>query len=248
MSERTLGQGAEFFEVLTWAEPPNDVEYLNRFYPSPPMRLRRDFKHFLKLGVRKSDSGKIIILYPGHNESIDGPSNRYETLARQMHQDGLGTVIRSANKAVEGFLPITALTQIIDYSLVHSMELAGTEKPDLYLFGYSSGGAAAASLSGYYEAIKKLLLIAPSGNMPLSFVSDSLNLYQGETYIVVGEDDEVVTQHAGYIYHRLATASAHKELFIIENCDHYFTGELNDRIFRRAPFYAFGEDESLSLI
>lgn len=66
-----------------------------------------------------------------------------------------------------------------------------------------------------------------------------LRFFKGEVYIMVGENDDVVTPEAGPLFYELAESASHRELFMIPNCDHQFRGTENGKIMSQAPFYAF---------
>lgn len=223
-----------FDVLLSWEEKANNPEFQKL-----KIRSRRLFGHSLKLTILPLESDQIIINYPGFHEDRDGPNQRYKILAQAMQAENLGAVVRSSNPYLEPFLPITSLKRAIDYSIDNSDLISRSSKPNICLMGFSAGASAVAAIAGHYAQVSKILLLAPSGDMPKKMVQSSLENFIGEVYIVIGENDEVVSSRAGYIYYDLASSASHRELFVIGNCDHYFKGTANDTIFERAPFYAF---------
>jgi hypothetical protein len=223
----------ESLAFLMWNEKPN--------HPSldDPSYYPRGFKHSLRVGVTPSRTGKIFVHYPGHNENIDGPNRRYARLVRQVHQLGVASTVRSANKPPYGFLSSTHLNKIIEHCLENSEKICGTKDPEINLMGFSSGGSAVASLASRYKEISKILLMAPSADMPKMMVAESLGSYKGEVSIIIGQDDEVVDKFMGYLYYDLALAALKKSLYILEQCDHGFSSRVNEMIYLNAPILAF---------
>lgn len=225
---------SDFEAHLEWEEKPNNPAFL-KLHP----RLRKKMRLTVDLIVHPNDSGRIIVNYPGLDENINGLNSRYKTLAFQMQTQGLGAVVRSNNPRLEPFLPSANLKKTIDYTLENADLICKSSRPEVLLMGFSAGASAVAALASSYTQVTRILLIAPSGDMPRGLVEASLQKFAGEVYIVIGENDEVVSSRAGEIYYDLATGTSHRELFTIPNCDHYFQGEVNDMIFRKTPFYAF---------
>ena len=227
-----------FTTTLHWMQKPNDPEMLQLY-------LRPIQKQPLSLTVmvRPLDSDRIIINFPSAGEDCDGPGGRYKRLADLMYQQKLGAVVRSNNPGSELFLPSTYLSRLIDYTIRRARLISGTTNPDLLLIGYSSGASAVAALAASYQKVSRILLIAPSGDMPQTSVQKSLSQFTGEVYTIIGEDDEVVGARACYIYHDLATAASRKQLVIVSDCGHSFQGEQNERVLQQAPFHAFNRSE-----
>lgn len=225
-----------FTRILDWKERPNNLEF-NQLNPhfQEPMNLH------LEITIYPYPDGRIIIIYPGAGE--DGRNLRYLTLAHQMQTEGLGAAVISGNPNLEPFLPHAHLKKMIRYSIDHRYLICSHKKPELLLMGFSAGAAAVASVASDYSMVTRILLIAPSGNIPKEIVESNLGRFGGEVYIVIGKDDEVVGVHAGDKYYQIASQASRRELFVVEHCNHYFSGEINDNIFKRAPFYAFAQGD-----
>jgi len=68
--------------------------------------------------------------------------------------------------------------------------------------------------------------------------------FKGELFIVQGEQDSVMMGNGGRVYCNMATSAKSKNLVMIPDCDHLFKHAANDRIYSRAPFWAFGGDST----
>lgn len=187
-------------------------------------------------------SGIIIISYPGFNGDINGYNNKYLALADFMQERIGATVIRSGNHY---YLNLDYresvqddLRAVIGYALKNSKEICGSENPILYLMGFSAGASAVAAISYEYPAVKKILLMAPSGDAGPEALEKGLSEYTGEVFIAVGTDDEVVGSESAKIFaHHVKKTSA--QYVIIPNCDHQFRGTENGMIMSNAPIWAF---------
>lgn len=232
-----------FTTTLTWAEKPNDPIYANL-----NSNQKKKMPLSLDLAIYPNLSGRIIINYPGFDEGIDGINLRYKDIALKMQSVNLGSVIRCAHPIPTNFLPTTNLKKAIDYSLENAEIICGFKKPKINLMGFSAGASAIAAVAASYQEVSKILLIAPSGDTPKELVQEKFEKFTGEVYIIIGENDEVVGTRAGQIYYDLAISARHREFHIIPNCDHYFNGEINDNIFKKAPFYAFTQGKKPEFI
>ncbi len=74
---------------------------------------------------------------------------------------------------------------------------------------------------------------------------EGLSKFKGEVYVVVGSGNQALGKEVGYEFIRSVISSArHKELHEAPNCDHYFSGSKNSKIFSQAPVYAFSEEKT----
>jgi pimeloyl-ACP methyl ester carboxylesterase len=190
-------------------------------------------------------SAAIIINYPGFKGDIDGYNKKHLTLAQLMAQRRLGGVVQMGNAYRENrdykLSVINDLRAVVEHALEHARHICGVARPDLYLIGTSAGGGAVAAVAGEYRAVKKILLMAPSTNAAQTIVKKRFPQFTGEVYIVVGEKDDVSIDAAPY-YYGLAKEAKRRELVVIPDCDHQFTGTINGQIMGKAPFWAFGGD------
>lgn len=200
----------------------------------------------LEVAIHPYSNGVIVVNYPGITGDIDGYNNKYGQLADFVQEKGIGAVVRMANKFFDQLpypkVMIDNFKYVIDYCLAYGKQLSGRQNPTLYLMGFSAGASTIAAVAGYYPAVKKILLIAPSGDVDRSTVKSGLGKFRGEVYVTVGANDEIVGSKAGKIFYDLATAAKVRKLVIVPNCDHQFRGERNGRIMSKAPLWAFAGD------
>ena len=220
---------------LEWRAKANDPEF------DRGRSLGQEFTLGLDLALHPNTSGRIIINYPGWKGAMDGYMEKHKKLAQYMQGENLGAVVRAKGSGFpdfDGFTIDIQLRKMIDYSLENAEALCASQKPEVLLIGTSAGGGAAAAIAHEYEAVKRILLMAPGYNMAREAV-ERLRDFAGEVFIVIGQEDRNVGVSAGKVFYDLATKASSRELFIIPNCDHNFTGTMNGRIMSEAPFYAF---------
>lgn len=223
--------------TLNWMAKPND----------PDAKGGKDYdqEHLLKLqvAIHPNRSGRLIVNYPGLAGDIDGYNLKYRKMAQYIQGKNLGAVVRSTGPNFWGYLPDTSLRKMLEYAYQNAEEITGVTEPEVMLMGFSAGASAVAAVAYDYERVSRLLLMAPSGDMGQEAITEGLQKFAGEVYVVIGREDDVVGVQAGQTFFNLATGANHKELHIIPNCDHQFRGTLNGRIMSQAPFYAFAKDE-----
>ena len=198
-----------------------------------------EYEYNLPIKIHSNDSGHIIINYPGAEGDIDGYNKKYETLANHIQDSGLAAVVRSGNP----FVPVHGWThnlrELINYCLENPKKICGSNKPDLWLMGFSAGAGAIGLIAWEYPEVSKILLAAPAKGVGEEKLVEGLNKFTGAAYILVGDHDEVVSiDDCKQMYEALDHAK-HRKLIVIPNCDHQFRGEENGRILSQAPFYAF---------
>lgn len=204
----------------------------------------QEFPLEVQLKIHPNKNGIVVINYPGCNGDIDGYNNKYGNLANYVREK-IGTVLRTDNPVYGGFEYKNSvqdnLRAIIDYALQNAPEISGINKDELtiYLMGFSAGASAIAAVAHEYPQVKKILLMAPSGDAGMKSITEGLSKYSGECNIVVGENDEIVGPEAGNRFAELATSASLIRNVLISNCDHQFRGETNGRIMSAAPLWAF---------
>ena len=62
----------------------------------------------------------------------------------------------------------------------------------------------------------------------------------------MGEDDEVVTRGAGVLFDDISPRATRKRVVFVPRCDHFFSAEEADAVFRRAPLWAFSNASAYS--
>lgn len=221
--------------LLVWTARPNKPSYKG----SRTERLLE-----LNLAVHPNTSGRIIINYPGWQGAREGYMDKHEKLAQYMQGENLGAVVRGKGPGFldfGGFTNDTQLHKMIYYSLENAQAICGAQKPEVLLIGTSAGAGAAATIADSYERVSRILLMAPGDNMGREVLREGLQRFAGEVFIVIGENDTNVGVYSGQVFYDLAIRAARRELFVIPNCDHHFSGSVNGRIMSQAPFYAFAK-------
>ena len=197
------------------------------------------------LQIHKADSKAVLIMYPGADGSIDGYNKKYRKLAHLVKSQNIATVVRLDNKycCLDGSpyceLMIDKIAKVIEYVNNNAEKITGHSEVDIYLAGVSAGAGAIATVVGEFPEIKKVLFIAPAESVGKENITRGLKNYTGELYLVAGENDEIRTFDSARIYYEACKNSSKKELVIIPECDHHFTGEKNGRIMANAFLWAF---------
>ena len=203
----------------------------------------RNSGHFGIMVHPCANAGAIIINCPGFRGHINGYNNKYVTLADFLVRQNVGAVVRMPNieRPREEYKHelLNDLRAVMDYALLFAEEITGVPDPEVYLMGFSAGGYAVASVAAEYPQVTKILLMAPSGPH-----GDSLSKFKGEVYIAIGNQDTTVGTDSGGKYYELATSARTRQLVLINNCDHHFTGTVNGQIMAKAPLWAFAGDKT----
>ena len=197
----------------------------------------------LDLAIHPNRSGRIIINYPGWRGDREGFNRKHQKLAQYMQGESLGAVVRGKGPGhpdFGGFPLDTQLRKMINFSIGNSKQICGAEEPELLLIGTSAGGSAVAATGTRYEWVKRILLMAPSGDVDKNEIKKGMGAFNGEVYVVIGENDDVVGgRESGEYFESLAVNATRRELFVLPDCNHQFHGEVNGRYMSQAPFYAF---------
>ena len=102
-------------------------------------------KFDLELVIHPLNNGKIIVNYPGADGSIDGYNEKYKTLAEYIVSQGLASVVRLPNPYNFGFDWDMSLRHALAYVHENSKNICGSDSPDIYLIGFSTGAGVIAS-------------------------------------------------------------------------------------------------------
>jgi dienelactone hydrolase len=200
----------------------------------------------IKIHKATNGSGAIIINYPGYNGSVDGYAYKYAKIAGLLQQKGVGTVIRMNNQEREGVPYPKSLVEdfgkVIDYALKNAHFLSGAIHPKIYLMGFSAGASAVAAVAAIYPQIKKILLVAPSGDAGITLMKRGLGGFEGDVYGVAGAQDVIATQDFCEKVLSWAKNARMRSLAMIPNCEHQFKGKRNGMILSKAPLWAFVGD------
>lgn len=190
--------------------------------------------------------GEIIIIYPGRNGSQLGFNGKYSKIAVFLQERLGAAILRAGNLYFPGsdFLETSQenLRSVTRYALKNSLKICGTANPNIYIMGVSMGAWSCAMTAHEFPEIQKILLIAPSYRAQPEKLEKCLGEFKGEVYVVGAAHDKIVGEEAAEHVFRHAKTRATKELIIIPDCDHQFTGKENGKIFSTLPLWAFGNN------
>ena len=193
-------------------------------------------------------SDVIIINMPGNGGDIKGYNDKYSTIAKMLQHQNVGAVVLTGNYVRYNFNNqislVDDLRAVVNYCIKHSLEICGVINPRIYLMGFSAGASAVAAICSEFEQIDKILLIAPSVDVPEIDVRLGLNNFSGSVYITIGTDDEVVGVESGKYYESSCKKAKLCNLIEIPECDHQFSGINNGKILSKAPLWAFNNNNT----
>jgi hypothetical protein len=202
----------------------------------------------LEVVIHSNKSGVIIINYPGFGGHIDGYMEKHQKIANMLSEKNIGAVVRIANNVYRGTdykkTLLDDLRFITNYTLENSEEICGKQDPIIYMIGTSAGGSAVAVVAPEFSQVQRILLIAPSGDAGMENVEQGLKEYEGEIYIAIGLEDEVVGWKNASWYLEKAIRAKKKEMELIPNCDHHFAGIENGKILAKASLWAFDGEKT----
>lgn len=202
--------------------------------------------------VHPSKTGVVIINSHGLGGSKDGYSSKYVKIAQLLRDLGVGSVIRYhsslfpfAFQNVDMDVLLEGnLRAVIEYALNEAKFVCGSDGPKIYLAGYSAGASTSAAVACEYSQVTKMLLISPSADIEIETLRRGLSEYDGELYVTLGDNDRIVGPKAAETLLELATNATMKNVVIVPNCNHQFTGETNGKILSKAYLWAFKGDET----
>lgn len=190
----------------------------------------------------------IIVNVPGYRADIDGYNKKYRTLGTHLAARGVGAFIQMPNierdMATYCHRLINDVLAVCAYARAMAPQMCTTREPDLFLMGFSAGGAAVAAAATRTGA-KKVLLMEPSDGLSAwDEVVESLSRYTGDICIIVGSGPEAIGKRGGQRFFEAAKRAARREMVEIPNCDHQFRGTPNGQIMAKAPLWAFAGDRT----
>ena len=206
------------------------------------LTMSRGFGAYLHYGVWVAPKATIINI-PGYQSDVNGFNDKYVKLADYLVNRHLLQVVRMPNVTrPAGRLYTESL-------LADVREVCGWVQKNcglpIYLMGFSAGGFAAAVVAAQNPHISKILLMEPSASKSLlgEFPRSTLERYTGEVCIVIGDHDGVGLP-VGELYRDSFSKASRRELVVINNCDHQFTGTVNGQIMAKAPLWAFAGEKT----
>jgi hypothetical protein len=100
-------------------------------------------------------------------------------------------------------------------------------------------------VAGDYQP-KRMLLIAPAGDVGPQRIIAGLKEYAGRLVLLVGEKDEVVGRDAACLFDEISPAARRKEVVFVPDCDHFFTRDDHDELFEQTSVRVFSDPEESS--
>jgi predicted esterase len=193
----------------------------------------------IEVSYHPTKTGRIIINIPGADGSSEGYMNKYINLGNLIQTNNTASFVRIPNERPQEFL-LTART-VINYCLENSKKICGSEKPEIWLMGFSAGGASALLSAWEYPEITKVLVINPFLNLDelRKSVGEYLPLYKGELFVVIGSEDSVTAPDMLEYIKRYSDPTSSFSSHIIQNCGHQLRGEDNSKILSQLPEYYF---------
>jgi dienelactone hydrolase len=204
----------------------------------------------LQIAVHPAGSDRLVVINPGLNATIEGEGprhtrahpDRYRRIARRLQSGRVAAVLRTANPCPDygryGERALDRLRRAIGYGQDHAGAICGVDRPELCLMGFSAGAGAVAALASEFQP-KRMLLVAPSGDVGPGRIIGGLKDYAGELLLMVGEEDEVVGRDAACLFDELSPAACRKQVLYVPGCDHCFTGDDHDALLEETAFRAF---------
>ncbi len=209
------------------ANDPFDTDFFRKDIPVP-----------LECAIHPARSDRIVISVPGYAGSLDGFQRKYAKLAAYMQKNDIGAVLRTNNYTPFECLADAKARAALDYAAEFAQDICGRPDPELFGMGMSAGGGALAAIAHEYPALRRLLLINPSFDMPKDLIAHGLSRYTGELVILKGANDKLDPVIVPFLMD-VAGKAVRKEVFTVAGADHNFSGKDAGRILSQAPLYAF---------
>ena len=206
-----------------------------------------------------TDSGVLVVNSPGSGELKDGRHQRWDAMARHLQELGVGSMVTynaprpdfevqleweaySYKGASWNQLLLESLCHVVDWSLERAQELCGSESPDVYLAGFSSGGSAVGAVAFNYTEIKRVLMLSAYDSVGDWFY-EGISRFTGDIYMAYGSEDPVarlLCQVVGMGPLRASSFQARE----VPECNHRFSGAANSQALTKAFYWAFRGDDS----
>ena len=191
----------------------------------------------IQIEYHPTDTGKILINIPGAGGSVGGYLNKYVNLGNYIQEENIASFVRIPNDRPGEYLLTCRVA--INYCIEHSKEICGSEKPEVWLMGFSAGGASILLTGWEYPEVSKILAINPYIERVKGSLRKNLPEYKGELYIVTSSDDNVIGPDTVEYIKEYSTNTTDFRSFVIPDCDHQLKGETNSKILSQLPEYYF---------
>ncbi|MCB9881883.1 MAG: class I SAM-dependent methyltransferase [Planctomycetes bacterium] len=202
----------------------------------------------LHMTLHPLPSDTIVALFPGAGEDHDNAILPFQQIASNLQESGFSASVYCDNPLVAmpkeertGWLR-SRFRQMTTYILENAIHVCGVGDPDLAMMGYSAGASAIAAFASEFPAVDRILLVAPSLDVEWDVIEHGLRAFRGEVYIVIGDDDDVVSPCQARRFYEAACGARTRRLVEVSWCDHAFSGQYNQTLMRHAPLWAFGGD------
>ena len=206
-----------------------------------------------------TDSGVLVVNSPGSGELKDGRHDRWDAMARHLQELGIGSMVTynaprpdfevqlewepySYKGASWNQLLLESLCHVVDWSLERAPELCGSDSPDVYLAGFSSGGSAVGAVAFNYAEVKRVLLLSAYDSVGDWFY-EGISRFTGDIYMAYGSEDPIaglLCQVVGMGPLRASSFQARQA----PDCNHRFSGAANSQALVKAFYWAFCGDDS----
>ena len=188
-------------------------------------------------------TGKIIINIPGAGGSINGFKDKYYNWGNHIQKNGLASFVRIPNERPQDFI-LTARV-VINYCLENALEICGVKEPEIWMIGFSAGGASVLFSAWEYPEITKALVINPFLNLDKLRVeaTKDLPLFEGELSVYIGKEDSVISPDTGEFIKEYASKVSQLSINYIDGCDHQLKGEKSSKFLSGLPFKCFANQE-----
>lgn len=189
-----------------------------------------------------TNTGKIIINIPGADGSVNGYKDKYRNLGNYIQKENIASFVRIPNDRPQEF--INTGRCIINYCLEGSETICGSHKPEIWLMGFSAGGASALLTAWEYPEVTKVLAINPFLNLEVikQDLKKYLPLYKGDLFVVIGDKDTVIDPDTAGLIKASGKEVRNIRFNVIPNCDHQLKGEDNIHILSQLPKYFFQDE------
>ena len=206
-----------------------------------------------------TDSGVLVVNSPGSGELKDGRHDRWDAMARHLQELGIGSMVTynaprpdfevqleweaySYKGASWNQLLLESLCHVVDWSLERAQKLCGSESPDVYLAGFSSGGSAVGAVAFNYTEVKRVLLLSAYDSVGDWFY-EGISRFTGDIYMAYGSEDPI----AGFLCQVVGMGPLRASSFQARqapDCNHRFSGAANSQALVKAFYWAFRGDDS----
>lgn len=184
----------------------------------------------MEILVEEFKNGKVVLICPGKDGSVDGFGDKYKLLAEKIVNKKLAAVVRISNPNTINTDREINLRNAIEYIQKNSTDISGSEQIELTIIGVSAGGRSAALLSSKYIEIKNILLVEPAKPFDDEKMKDTLSKFVGNTGIIVGSGSDSLGIEVGEAYKRMIGEKGEAILTEVENCDHHFSDPKNSEL------------------